>query len=366
MVASSLAAAMVLLAGRASATPPGAREARRLGAFQALHDLPPGEADAPAAPITAWRPPEDVSSVPVHKFTRSDAPLRTRYPVVLAHGAAWTNALGVERLQSDYWQGIDLHMRRLGLRCISPVVSPAGSIAERAQALKEAILREWPRKKVNIVAHSMGGLDARYMITMLGMGDHVASLTTLSTPHRGSWYADFAGKYVFQYQGLNWLVGRTKLNIEAINELAVENLHEYFNPTVSDVPGVAYFSYAGVTPVWKLPLYQWGVKLVVAVGEKAAARKGIGRATRSAFEKAIPGGLDAAMQMGVDAQGKYPWIVPEEAGRSDGVVSTSSARWGTYLGEVPAHHLGQIGASNSIDHHAIWEGIVRNLAFMGY
>ncbi len=39
---------------------------------------------------------------------------------------------------------------------------------------------------MNIVAHSKGGLDARYMISHLDMGGAVASLTTIATPHRGS------------------------------------------------------------------------------------------------------------------------------------------------------------------------------------
>ena len=41
--------------------------------------------------------------------------------------------------------------------------------------------------KVNIIAHSLGGLDARQMLTHLGMGSRVASLTTVGTPHRGTW-----------------------------------------------------------------------------------------------------------------------------------------------------------------------------------
>ena len=40
--------------------------------------------------------------------------------------------------------------------------------------------------KVNIIAHSKGGLDSKYMIENLGMEDSVASLTTLCTPHKGS------------------------------------------------------------------------------------------------------------------------------------------------------------------------------------
>src|SRR5205814_1162022 len=73
------------------------------------------------------------------------------------------------------------------------VVPPFGTVAIRAKALAAAIvgvLAETHAAKVNIVAHSMGGLDAREVISVLGYGDRVASLTTISTPHRGSHIAD--------------------------------------------------------------------------------------------------------------------------------------------------------------------------------
>src|SRR5262249_5187529 len=40
-------------------------------------------------------------------------------------------------------------------------------------------------RAVHVFAHSMGGLDARYMISRLGMAKRVLSLTTIATPHRG-------------------------------------------------------------------------------------------------------------------------------------------------------------------------------------
>ena len=64
-----------------------------------------------------------------------------------------------------------------------------GSIENNAKQLKRFIKRvmsETGAEKVNIIAHSKGGLDAKYMITKLDMEDSVASLTTLCTPHRGS------------------------------------------------------------------------------------------------------------------------------------------------------------------------------------
>lgn len=64
-----------------------------------------------------------------------------------------------------------------------------GTIENNALQLKSYILEILKKEKVskvNIIAHSKGGLDAKYMIQELGMENYVASLTTLCTPHKGS------------------------------------------------------------------------------------------------------------------------------------------------------------------------------------
>lgn len=40
----------------------------------------------------------------------------------------------------------------------------------------------------------MGGLDARYYVAALGGAKHIASITTIGTPHHGSHIADLAIK----------------------------------------------------------------------------------------------------------------------------------------------------------------------------
>lgn len=45
-------------------------------------------------------------------------------------------------------------------------------------------------EKVNIIAHSKGGLDSRYAISHLGMDKYVATLTTINTPHYGCKFVD--------------------------------------------------------------------------------------------------------------------------------------------------------------------------------
>ena len=69
----------------------------------------------------------------------------------------------------------------------------AGPVELRSGQLKlrvEEALTQTGAPKVHIIAHSMGGLDARHMIVDLGMADKVASLTTIGTPHRGTILAD--------------------------------------------------------------------------------------------------------------------------------------------------------------------------------
>ena len=44
---------------------------------------------------------------------------------------------------------------------------------------------------MNIIAHSKGGLDSRYALSVLGADKYVASLTTVNTPHRGCLFAEY-------------------------------------------------------------------------------------------------------------------------------------------------------------------------------
>lgn len=48
------------------------------------------------------------------------------------------------------------------------------------------VLSQTGKEKVDIVAHSMGGLSSRYYIQNLGGHDKVGSLITLGSPHKGT------------------------------------------------------------------------------------------------------------------------------------------------------------------------------------
>lgn len=68
-----------------------------------------------------------------------------------------------------------------------------GSIESNALQIERVALAALQRsgaEKLNILAHSKGGLEARYLISSMGWGDRIASLTTISTPHNGSLTVD--------------------------------------------------------------------------------------------------------------------------------------------------------------------------------
>jgi triacylglycerol lipase len=112
-----------------------------------------------------------------------------KYPVVLVHGIA----LRDPDFFFNSWGRIPRTLRENGVEVFFGDTDAWGSIESNAGLLKTAIdkvLEETGKEKVNIIAHSKGGLDSRYFIWKYGYGDRVASLTTISTPHHGSVVAD--------------------------------------------------------------------------------------------------------------------------------------------------------------------------------
>ena len=111
--------------------------------------------------------------------------------IVLVHGV-----LGYERLPSpigDYFVGVADHLRRLGHDVFVPELSPTRGISDRAQQLEQFLLTRLPfnSKRCHLVAHSMGGLDGRYLLHHFPAARiRVQSLVTIGTPHQGSSVAD--------------------------------------------------------------------------------------------------------------------------------------------------------------------------------
>ena len=113
----------------------------------------------------------------------------TKYPILMVHGVFFRDTKFF-----NYWGRIPKELKRNGAAVFYGNHPSAASIADSAEILKDRVLqiiRETGAEKVNIIAHSKGGLDCRYAITNLGIADCVASLTTVNTPHRGCQFADY-------------------------------------------------------------------------------------------------------------------------------------------------------------------------------
>ena len=119
----------------------------------------------------------------------SDRICATQYPILMVHGVFFRDTKFF-----NYWGRIPKELERNGAQIFYGNHPSASSVADSAAMLKERvveILVQTGAKKVNIIAHSKGGLDCRYAIANYGMGEYVASLTTVNTPHRGCLFADY-------------------------------------------------------------------------------------------------------------------------------------------------------------------------------
>ena len=110
--------------------------------------------------------------------------MKTRYPILLVHGFMIKDAFLMKS-----WGKIDAMLLSEGYTVFKSKIDGVGTVEYNASVLKNEvldILKKTKSEKVNIIAHSKGGLDSKYMIKELDMAKHVASLTTLCTPHQGT------------------------------------------------------------------------------------------------------------------------------------------------------------------------------------
>ena len=114
--------------------------------------------------------------------------MATKYPIILVHGI----------MLKDIWRfkafgNIERILKSQGNLTFTANHDGLGTIESNAAQLKEyinEIAEKHNAPRVNIIAHSKGGLDILYMIDRLGMADKVASVTFLCTPHKGSVIAE--------------------------------------------------------------------------------------------------------------------------------------------------------------------------------
>jgi len=218
-----------------------------------------------------------------------------KHPLVLVHGVVAHDRIG----RIKFWGRIPEVLSARGIRVFPGNTDAWGDYESNAMALRatiESVLRETRSEKVNIIAHSKGGLDSRYLIWKHGFGDKVASLTTICTPHHGSEIADL-------------IYGRKIAHTRATKKI------------------MAIFGklYGDVNP----DLYNVNHQLTTA-----SMRDFNDRVTMDArvFYQSLYTTMDNAFD---DLTFFYTYLyVSKVRGENDGIVSEHSARWGNNIVKI--------------------------------
>ena len=243
------------------------------------------------------------------------------YPIILAHGVCrfdilWNKAIEVDNSDDpevdrlNYFRGIRTMLKEKGHTVYHSKVAWAANVGKRAADLKQntlKILEDTAAAKVNIIAHSMGGLDTRHMMfndrNDGRIHERIASLTTISTPHAGSPFADWGLDNLSQIPVLLKKIG---LDVNAFQDLRTDTCKAF-----NERPEVVEFE-SGCQSKIKFQTYAgqqdfWGV---------FNALKGPAR------------------------------IIEEKEGANDGLVSLTSAKWRDeyFKGTIDnADHLNELG-----------------------
>ncbi len=173
----------------------------------------------------------------------------TRYPIVLVHGVFFRDTRFF-----NYWGRVPAELIRNGARVYYGNQQSAASVADCAAELKErveAVVRETGCGKVNLIAHSKGGLDCRWAVSKLGLAPMVATLTTINTPHRGCAFVDWllqkcppsvCSRIASSYNAALRRFGDKNPDfMAAVRDLTSARCRE-FNGEAADAPGVSYRS----------------------------------------------------------------------------------------------------------------------------
>lgn len=247
--------------------------------------------------------------------------------IVLVHGILGFSHLDVPLLPLDYFAGVaDFLRARFQAMVVAPALDPTAGIEVRSDQLRKSIQTALgagqlsASEPVHIIAHSMGGLDSRLMISkdpaIDTNGEKVAiqTLVTIGTPHRGSPVADLVAlKFLDSIPLLKGVLKDSEIALAKVLahfRISLDGLHdltseaaERFNATTPNQKSVNYLSIAG-------------------------------------------GGRAGAVPTSRFFLPYYEFLRLHSKGQevSDGVVTVSSAQWGTFDQNLwPADHADEIG-----------------------
>ena len=236
-----------------------------------------------------------------------DIPLQ--YPVVLVHGIFAHDRASIIK----FWGRIPQLLMSRGIPVFWGNTDAWGSYESNAHILKktiESILSQTTAKKVNVIAHSKGGIDTRYLIWKHGFGDKIASLTSICTPHHGSEIAD----YCYQKEILRQQLSRKALT--------------FFGKIYGDANPNLY----------KL-IYQLTTKKMKDFNQKITMDS---RVFYQSWYTTMNNAADDKMFLHT-----YPYI-KEISGDNDGLVSEHSAQWGDNITKI----AGAISHAEILDYKA--------------
>ena len=178
---------------------------------------------------------------------------RTKYPLLMVHGVFFRDSKVF-----NYWGRIPDELMRNGATVYYGEHHSAASVDDCARELEQRILqivRETGCGKVNVIAHSKGGLDMRAALAKTSVAPYVASLTTVNTPHRGCEFADYLLNKIPEAQqkavAEAYNLAASKLGdtnpdfMSAVRDLTSSACIKR-NETVKDIEGVYYQSIGSV------------------------------------------------------------------------------------------------------------------------
>ena len=145
-----------------------------------------------------------------------------------------------------------------GVDCtLMPIINyPSTTLAERGERIAEMASKLG--RRLHLVALSVSGVDANLAVGHLGL--KVKSLTTISSPHKGSRLAEWAGSESLRYHKLGGLLPSVQVSAGSFAEMAPDNLEAIAIPTQ---PDVQYYSIGSSMPVPQLnPSLQWADKVL--------------------------------------------------------------------------------------------------------
>ena len=139
--------------------------------------------------ITGKEAKTELDKCRLNAARKTDLICKTKYPILMVHGVFFRD---IKHL--NYWGRIPDELIKNGATIYYGEQHSAASVDDCAKELEARILKlvqENGYEKMNVIAHSKGGLDMRTAIAKTSIAPYIATLTTINTPHRGCEFADY-------------------------------------------------------------------------------------------------------------------------------------------------------------------------------